>query len=300
MALFPFFLESNTSLWDRLIPTIIASLILVLLFVLGRFLDALIERKKDKNNWYLSIVIQPNIHKIYKFYSDLLKSTKQSLTVLKKKGINVSDEQLIELKSLEIAKFQRIKRQFEFEFISMVYANYPEIASQLTQSIMDLEDFCSECIDNFDDPDIVSIEETLASSKSELVAELYRPLEQKSFSKWFKRNYLWLIVVLLTGIIITILYFSNDSRTKQLPESNTKLPDHDSIIDVFDSIALDSSATEINFLEQGEISKNGGSKDSIFIQTKNTKRVLPPNPSTLNGSSVNDSTNVLHHGKNIN
>ena len=136
------------SLFQKILPTIVGSSIVVILFILGRFLDSTLRLRELKRNWYMKVIIDPNIDKLEEFYKQTLISTKESINNLTGIKDELSFSNYIGAKSVEMGKFQFIKRKFEIEFIALVQTNYPEISNELEVLLRDLEDKITTCFDS--------------------------------------------------------------------------------------------------------------------------------------------------------
>lgn len=172
--------EISETLWSKLLPTIISGVLLVSLFIVGRLIENRIKRKELKQNWYLKVIIEPNISRIDRFieksHTSLLNSIRE-LEIAR----TLPHVQYIETKSTEIGKFQKIKRNFEFGFLLIVGNNYPNLDEALTDMILELEDQITVILDNENtiEDDFGEIEKSTNNYKSELINLLYSQLAFK-------------------------------------------------------------------------------------------------------------------------
>lgn len=269
MALLVLILEN--SVWDKLLPTIIASSILILIFILGRLLDLLIDRQKDKKNWYLTIIIQPNISKLYSFYKKVLTSTKSSINRLQK--VVTDDEQrLVEVAS-DISKFQKLKREFEFEFISLVNSNYPETAEGLTNILQELEDYCTTYIDSFESPQEIIFERTIEESKSKLIQELFKPLDGKTWMFWFNKKF-WLLTFIFFLVLVGTLLNGDDGPKKeneskqnsyQINDSSNIIENDDKKDSISPQISVDTPLIKMKLIQE-DVSKRNDTLKKVNTQ----------------------------------
>ncbi len=49
---------------SKLLPTIISAFVLVSLFLIGHYINSRIRSKDRKQNWYLNVLVLPNIDKV--------------------------------------------------------------------------------------------------------------------------------------------------------------------------------------------------------------------------------------------
>lgn len=174
----------EASLFDKILPTIVASSIVVLLFILGRRLDNSIRYEEVKRNWYLKVVIDPNISKVEEFYKYILASINSSISILVDlKSTESFDNYLLD-KTKEIGKFQTIKRRFELEFIALVKTNYPEVSIEIEEILRNLEDKVTTCLDNdhLSTEHFSKLESELSSTKYDLYRILYKPFAVKKLT----------------------------------------------------------------------------------------------------------------------
>ncbi len=167
----------SDSIIDKTLPTVISTTFVVLLFVIGRILDSFIKRQEIKRNWYQKIIIDPNIAKVDLFYKDIILQSKESIDFLIQNKSTPHDKYLTD-KMKEIEKFKVIKRKFEFEFISMVQTNYPEIASDLSAHLRNIEDDITTLLDKSSlvELDKEVLERNIISQKHFIYQILYLPL----------------------------------------------------------------------------------------------------------------------------
>lgn len=167
---------------SKLIPYLIGPLIVVLLFIIGRFLDSQLRLREIRRNWYLKVIIEPNIDKLEKFYQEVQEALKKSVEDLVTLQTTLPMTKYLAQKSIEMGKFQVLKRNFEIQFISLVQTNYEEISLELTSLLRKLEDQITSCLDR---PDLSvdhlnGMETKIANNYYGLVKILYKPLSLKS------------------------------------------------------------------------------------------------------------------------
>lgn len=185
--------KSEPSIWDKILPTIISTSIVLLLFIIGRILDSILKSNEIRRNWYQKVIIDPNITKLNQFYSDTIAQTKLSIeTLVNSKGSLLFDN-YIEVKATEINKIKEIKRVFNYEFIQLIQTNFSEIAEELSEHLRDLEDSISTYLDKQDltKEHFAEIEKDIVSKKYCIYGILYKPLKFKrpSLRRFFKTHY---------------------------------------------------------------------------------------------------------------
>tara|TARA_R110000751_G_scaffold4730_1_gene22824 strand:- start:211 stop:879 length:669 start_codon:yes stop_codon:yes gene_type:complete len=200
---------------DLILPSLISSTVLISLFLIGRLLDSIVERKRNSQEWYMKMVLEPNISSINNFFGELLTDT---ISI----GEQISKDTSLENKTLLFEELALKKRKLEFNFILLVSKPYPKTANNLTDYInstydccvgyLDAGNFCGEVQDQF--------EQDLMVLKAEFFEEIYHPFRFKSFFKWFKKNYLWVFVLILI-LLFTFLIGSSETEQKTSKQSQT-------------------------------------------------------------------------------
>lgn len=185
--------QIESSIWDKVLPTIISTTIVIILFIIGRLLDSILKSNEIRRNWYQKVIIDPNIEKLNAFYDDTIKQTKLSIESLVRRKKELSFDDYISAKAIEINKIKEIKRVFEYEFIQLVQTNFPEIAEELFEHLRDFEDCLSQYLDKQDlsNDHFVQAEKECVSKKHCIYGILYKPLKFKrpSLRRFFKQHY---------------------------------------------------------------------------------------------------------------
>lgn len=183
-----------------LLPTILSSTVLIALFVVGRFLDSLLERKKNSQEWYMKMVLEPHTQLIHDYFQNSINQTKDFSEKLLTNGS-------LEKKSLLFEVFANDKRRLEFNFILLVSKPYPQTASNLTGYVNDLHDKCVFFLDEgaYSTVKFEALEKEIMSLKGDFFQEIYNPFRIKSFLKWIKRNYLLTLVLILFMFFMYII-----------------------------------------------------------------------------------------------
>jgi len=165
-------------IYEKVLPTLISVGVVVFIFIIGRFFDSRIRNKERKRNWYLKVIIEPNVQKVEIFVNDIYASVSNSIEKLVNNKSKISYNEYITLKSIEFGKFQKIKRKFELDFILLIQSNYPKIANDLSILLLELEDTTTNILDskNLNTDDFDLIEENIKKYKSKFWSLLYKPL----------------------------------------------------------------------------------------------------------------------------
>lgn len=206
------------SIWDKIynfdndiiVPSIVSSTVLIALFVAGRFLDSLVERKRNSQEWYMKMVLEPNVKYLHEYFRIFLEDT-QKFSVL------LEQENSTDKKPVLFDHLANEKRKIEYNFILLVSNPYPRTAQKLTTYVNDLYDHCTTYLDsgNFTTSEFEKLEKEVMALKGRYFEEIYNPFKIKTTWQWFKNNYLATIIFLL---LLFFLYTFIDTSTASAKE----------------------------------------------------------------------------------
>jgi hypothetical protein len=178
---YQFSIPVQESIIQKILPTSISGLIVLFVFFLGRFFDSRRRLKEIRSQWYLSIIILPNLPRIESFIKALCIHINTSVNDLRNVDVATSPEDYLIRKSVKIGEFQTIKREFELDFVYLVGMHYPEIAEDLSQQFQDIEDNVTKTFDQSGSTDErMDIDGMIKLFRNNLLAILYKPLSHKS------------------------------------------------------------------------------------------------------------------------
>ena len=132
-----------------------------------------------KKNWYLNVIVQPNVKEINEFYENLIvdfKNNKEELTLASTK---LSHKDYLNIVTAKQREFKLKKRLLEFKVINLVRSSSNSIATNLTGTINRLDDFMSEkLIDTkISDIEIEKIEKSINQNKVDFMTFLFKYIE---------------------------------------------------------------------------------------------------------------------------
>lgn len=159
---------TNDTFKTAIIPYLGAIAVFVSL-IINNYVSSRFRKRDVQRNWYLKVLIEPNIKNIDKFYEDISLKFNESINSFEKSK-NTTPNKILKLKISEIGAFQELKRKFENSFIRLIalsYKKYPSsfleevvkvilddnteeesISEELTTIVLDLEDFYTSNLDN--------------------------------------------------------------------------------------------------------------------------------------------------------
>lgn len=157
--------------------------IIVTLFI---FIIQSLKANKDRNkginqNWYMSVIIQPNLNNIDNFYNKIHQRINNNINELK----GITDGRLIPRKKARANRSLRdLRNDFIDNFVTIVQSYDTSLATKINRTINDLQDLCSNQIDNYLNADIHQIKKRIYENRASLISLLYEGIKGEG-----KRNF---------------------------------------------------------------------------------------------------------------
>lgn len=169
---------SLLDIFEKVLPALITGSIVILVFVVGRVIDASAKARGLKRDWYLKVIIDPHLDRISNFYESIFEQVEKSQKVLVDSS-SIPHIEYLTLVNAEIGLVQEIKRKFELEFILMVQSNYPRIAQELSDHLIELEDLITAHLASSDVPlpSLEELQKSIVSFRTAIYRILYKPLK---------------------------------------------------------------------------------------------------------------------------
>lgn len=139
-----------------------------------------------KQNWFLTIIVQPNLNGINEFYnniSDRLINELDNLKTIRTPG------RIAAQKATTNRVVKKIKSDFFDNFVTIVQSYESELATQIEGVLNDLQDLCSESIDNYENVEYHLTRKKIFENRAILISILYNGIKEKE--KWYKRIFKW-------------------------------------------------------------------------------------------------------------
>lgn len=119
----------------------------ILTFIIERRLSFIKDRKTAKYDWFLKIIVQPNLSEIKTFYSDTHKELDLAYNELLILSVSLpSEDYLVECRKY-CDNFKSKRRKFFNNFVSMVGAFDKQMALKVDEIINGLDDHYVSVID---------------------------------------------------------------------------------------------------------------------------------------------------------
>lgn len=160
----------------------IAIIITLITFIIQSW-SANKDRKKEiKQNWFMSVIIQPNLDNIDKFYNQVSQSISSNISVLKR----ATDGRFIPRQKARANRALRnLRNDFFDDFVTIVQSYDKSLATSINITINDLQDLCSQQIDNYLNADTYSLKKRIYENRAALISLLYEGIKGKD--KWYIR-----------------------------------------------------------------------------------------------------------------
>lgn len=139
-----------------------------------------------KQNWFLTIIVQPNLNGINEFYNNISDRLINELDNLKTIR---TPERIAAQKATTNRVVKKIKSDFFDNFVTIVQSYESELATQIEGVLNDLQDLCSESIDNYENVEYHLTRKKIFENRAILISTLYNGIKEKE--KWYKRIFKW-------------------------------------------------------------------------------------------------------------
>lgn len=152
-----------------------ALLITLVIFILQTRQARKEQRRTVKENWYLTIILQPNMEELDKFYKD---EAAQLETLINKLRGRHGKDIIEKAKSNKILR--DLKNDFFNHFILMVQGYDANIAQTAEDILNELTDLNSDCIDHYKKVSIADNKRKVFENKAKLINALYKGISMDS------------------------------------------------------------------------------------------------------------------------
>ena len=133
------------------------------------------QRRTINENWYLSIILHPNMDELDKFYKEEAKQLETQINKLKgRHGKEITE------KAKSIKLLRDLKNDFFNHFILMVQGYDVNIAQNAENILNELTDLNSECIDHYNRVNIADSKRLVFENKAKLINALYKGISNDS------------------------------------------------------------------------------------------------------------------------
>ena len=162
-----------------------------ILTILGLFLTYMLFRKQLKETrkenikgikaqWFLEVVIEPNLETIKKFYDDAVSNVKHSITLLNTSFSKKTAQDFSTLLAKEKRKYKNDLKDDLGHVRSLIKATKPELSTDFDAKLDELIDIITDILDghqNYDDSS-KEVKNKLLENQQELLAILYTTIKE--------------------------------------------------------------------------------------------------------------------------
>lgn len=164
----------GTDLFANLVSA--GALIITLIIFIIQTRQARKEQRRTINeNWYLTIILQPNMNELDEFYKKEADLLETQINKLKGRHGKENTEKAKSIKSL-----RDLKNEFFNHFILMVQGYDVHIAQEAEDVLNDLADLNSEWIDHYSRVNIADSKRLVFENKAKLINVLYKGISRDS------------------------------------------------------------------------------------------------------------------------
>ncbi len=176
----------STDFYANAISTL-AIILTIAIFIRQNYINNKDRKKETKKNWYMSVIIQPNLNNIDKFYNQIHQRINNNINTLK----GITDGRFIQRQKARANRTLRdLRNDFLDNFVTIVQSYDKSLATKINKTINDLQDLCSQQIDNYSNTDISQIKKKIYENRSSLISLLYEGIKEEE-EKWYKRFFKW-------------------------------------------------------------------------------------------------------------
>ena len=152
-----------------------ALLITLIIFIIQTKQARKEQRRTIKENWYLTIILQPNMEELEKFYAEEANQLEVQINKLKGRHGKETTE-----KAKSIKQLRDLKNEFFNHFILMIQGYDIKIAQDAEDILNELADLNSHCIDHYKRVSIVDSKREVFENKAKLINALYKGISNEA------------------------------------------------------------------------------------------------------------------------
>lgn len=159
--------------YANLVSTI-AIIVTLIIFIIQSWNSNKERKKQIKQNWFMSVIIQPNLDSIDKFYNQVSQSLISNINVLQR----TTDGRFIPRQKARANRALRnLRNNFFDDFVTIVQSYNTTLATKINKTINDLQDLCSQQIDNYSETNIPQIKKKIYENRASLISLLYEGIK---------------------------------------------------------------------------------------------------------------------------
>lgn len=155
-----------------------SSLIVIILFIVDRFLSRNIRKKEMERNFYYKVLLEPNLETITIFFDEVEELYEKSSEKLSNTNPELLSTYLSELR-VQVELFKTKRRKFESQLIFPIQQRYASSAETLLMALNEIQDNFISDLDlmHFDSDSIIAFSKKLNLEKAKFLSGLFSPLK---------------------------------------------------------------------------------------------------------------------------
>lgn len=119
----------------------------IITFIIERVISSRNNRKTTKENWYLTIIVEPQLNNISEYYQKLIDSLKEIREDLDSKEIEFSYTEYLVYKAKKQEKVKKEREDLFYNFITLLKSFSVELSISIQNKLIVLDDICTHAID---------------------------------------------------------------------------------------------------------------------------------------------------------
>ena len=171
--------ETLKNEWYGNFVSSLAILVTFIIFIFQYRYDVKDRRRNTNENWYMNVIIQPNLCEINEYYEKLITLLQSKIKQLKTKQKNQTLEKARAVKDLKY-----LSKDFVDYFVTILQSYDTSLAGRVENILNNLQDKMSEWVDEYDNVQIDNCKRDIFENKADLVNELYSCITKSK--PWYK------------------------------------------------------------------------------------------------------------------
>lgn len=175
----------------RNILTMLGFALTIVIYSVERSFKYKADRTKSKKDWFLNIVLSPQLDTLNKFYDDVCNNLEKSIdTLVENKNKGGSKILMLIDKRIEIAKFKTLRKKHFNSFSSSIRSFDGNLANKFDEKINELDDVYSKAIESeeLEKNRLHLITPIIYQNKSDAYRVLFSVIDSKTYKKLIKNN----------------------------------------------------------------------------------------------------------------
>tara|TARA_R110002051_G_scaffold69946_2_gene125796 strand:+ start:7191 stop:7766 length:576 start_codon:yes stop_codon:yes gene_type:complete len=175
----------------RNILTVLGFFLTILIYFFERRYKYKTDRTKSKKDWFLNIVLSPQLEQLNEFYDQVLNNLEESINRLVDNQIEgASDTLMLINKRIEIAKFKKFRKDYFNNFSASIRSFDGDLANKFDEIINEVDDIYSRELEKnkLIKNRMHNVIPLIYKNKSEAYRVLFSVIDDKMYKKLMKKD----------------------------------------------------------------------------------------------------------------